>query len=226
MATIAQLCIMRAYIGKVIIDCPGSNHKIDTSIILSLDKPGKIFILNPKYKMSKVESFTISINNAKWQLTDIRCLDDKSFRTLHENLIIPYVRLKNHVQAVFWRFEANSETTKSHQSTMIVECLYKKIEQSANKNIKRVWLNVSGSDQEIIDDLPGSSFTLQNLRSELLQNRKTKDQIASPITSNTEQIKNDKTLSKNIHIGTKQHHKMIPKSLKSNIMSKNTTNKR
>ena len=226
MATIAQLCIMRAYIGKVIIDCPGSNQKIDTSIILSLDKPGKIFILNPKYKMSKVESFTISINNAKWQLTDIRCLDDKTFPTLHENLIIPYVRLKNHVQAVLWRFEANSETTKSHQSTMIVECLYKKIEQSVNKNIKKVWLNVSGNDQEIIDDLSGSSLTLQTLRSELFQNRKTKDQIASPITSNTEQIKNDKTLSKNIHIGTKQHHKMIPNSLKSNIMSKNTTNKR
>ena len=77
MAAIAQLCIMRAYIGKVIIDCPGSNQKTDTSIILSLDKPGKIFILNPQYKMSKVESFTISVNNAKWQLTDIRCLDDK-----------------------------------------------------------------------------------------------------------------------------------------------------
>ena len=227
MATIAQLCIMRAYIAKVIIDCPDSSQKIDTSIILSLDKPGKIFILNPQCKMPKAESFTISINNAKWQLTDIRCLDDKAFRTLHENLIIPYVRLKNQVQVVFWCFEANSETKKSYQSTIIVECLYKKIEQSANKNIKKVWLNLSENDQEIIDDLSGSSFTLQNLRSELLQKGLTKDEVVNPSTSNTKQIKdsNDTTLSQNSHIGTNQYHKMISNSLKSNIMPKHTKNK-
>ena len=218
---------MRAYIAKVIIDCHDSDQKIDTSIILSLDKPGKIFILNPQCKMPKVEGFTISINNAKWQLTDIRCMDDKSFRTLHENLIIPYVRLKNKVQVIFWRFEANSETTKSHQSTIILECLYRKVEQLANKNIKKVWLKLSGNDQEMIDNLSGSSFTLQNLRSELLQKELTKDKIINPITSNTKQIENNNhtTLSQNIHIGTNQHWKIISNSLKSNIIPKNTKNK-